>query len=46
MAVEVVLAKGATLGDVEATMCEVVSAEVGRLPAFRQELVRGEHAVC
>jgi S-adenosylmethionine synthetase len=46
VAVEVVLAKGAALGDVEASLREVVAAEVARLPEFRQELVRGEHAVC
>jgi S-adenosylmethionine synthetase len=44
--VEVVLAKGVTLGDVETSLREVVAAEVARLPEFRQELVRGEHAVC
>ena len=46
VAVEVVLAKGATLIDVEASMRGVVAAEVARLPGFRQELVAGHHAVC
>jgi S-adenosylmethionine synthetase len=46
VAVEVVLAAGATPGDVDASIREVVATEVARLPEFRQELVRGEHAVC
>jgi hypothetical protein len=44
--VELVLAKGAAPSDVEASVREVVAAEVARLPEFRQELVRGQHAVC
>jgi S-adenosylmethionine synthetase len=46
VAVELVLAKGAAPSDVEASVREVVAAEVARLPEFRQELVRGQHAVC
>jgi S-adenosylmethionine synthetase len=44
--VELVLAKGAALGDVEAPVRDVVAAEVARLPGFREELVAGRHAVC
>jgi hypothetical protein len=46
VAVEVVLAKGATLSDVEASVREVVATEIARLSEFRQELVREDHAVC
>ena len=46
VAVEVVLARGAALADVEAPLRELVGTEVARLPEFRQELIRGEHAVC
>jgi S-adenosylmethionine synthetase len=46
VAVEVVLLEGATLGDVEPSVREVVATEVARLPEFRQELVRVDHAVC
>jgi hypothetical protein len=31
---------------VEREIREVVEAELARLPAFRAELVRGEHPVC
>jgi S-adenosylmethionine synthetase len=44
--VEVVLATGAALADVEAPLRELVGTEIARLPEFRQELIRGEHAVC
>ena len=46
VAVEMVLAKGAVPGDVEALVREAAAAEVARLPEFRQTLVRGDHAVC
>jgi S-adenosylmethionine synthetase len=46
VAVEVVVAKGVVLGDVEASIREATAAEVARLTEFRQELVRGAHAVC
>lgn len=44
--VQLVLPEGLALGDVEPSVREVVAAELERLPAFRQELVRGEHPVC
>jgi S-adenosylmethionine synthetase len=44
--VQVVLAPGMALGDIETAIREVVEAEIERLPAFRAELVRGDHAVC
>jgi len=34
------------LQDVEGEIRGVVEAELGRLPAFRAELVRGAHPVC
>ena len=46
VAVELVLAKGVALDDVEASVREVVTAEVSGLPRFREELVAGRHAVC
>ncbi len=45
-AVEVVLAKGAALSDVEAPLREALAVEMARLPEFRQELIAGHHAVC
>jgi len=45
-AVQLVLGRGAALGDFEPTVREVVEAELERLPAFREELIRGEHPVC
>ncbi len=44
--VQVILAGGMGLADVEARIREVVEAEIGRLPAFRAELARGEPPVC
>lgn len=44
--VQVRLPPGAALPDVEREIREVVGAELARLPAFRAELVRGEHPVC
>ena len=44
--VQVVLAPGAALGDVEPAVREVVADELARLPAFREELIRGAHPVC
>ncbi len=46
VAVELVLAAGVGLEEVEPAVRGVVADEVARLPAFRQELIRGEHAVC
>ena len=43
---QVVLAPGAALGDVEPAVREVVADELARLPAFREELIRGAHPVC
>jgi S-adenosylmethionine synthetase len=44
--VQVILPPGLALPDVEPTIRDVVDAEIARLPAFREELVRGEHRVC
>ena len=44
--VQVVLPAGAALADVEPAVREVVLAELARLPAFREELIRGAHPVC
>jgi S-adenosylmethionine synthetase len=45
-AVQVILPPGLDLADVEPTIREVVERELTGLPAFRQALLRGEHAVC
>jgi S-adenosylmethionine synthetase len=44
--VQVLLPPGAALGDLEGAIRHVVDAELARLPAFRAELIRGEHPVC
>ncbi len=44
--VQVLLPSGAALEDVEREIRDVVDAELARLPAFRAELIRGEHPVC
>ncbi len=44
--VQLLLPPGTALEDVERAIREVVEAELARLPAFRAELVRGEHPVC
>ena len=44
--VQVILPAGLGLGDVEPAIREVMEAEMARLPAFRDELARGEHRVC
>ncbi|HSE06856.1 MAG TPA: methionine adenosyltransferase [Methylomirabilota bacterium] len=44
--VQVLLPAGAALGDVEGEIRHVVDTELARLPAFRTELIRGEHPVC
>ena len=44
--VQVVLPGELALADVEATIRDEVEAEIARLPAFREELARGEHPVC
>jgi S-adenosylmethionine synthetase len=44
--VQVLLPAGAALGDVEREIRRVAEAELARLPAFRAELIRGEHPVC
>jgi len=45
-AVQVVLPSGLALRDVEGVIREVVESEIARLPAFREELVRGARPVC
>jgi S-adenosylmethionine synthetase len=44
--VQVVPSPGLDVRDVEPVIRSVVEAEIARLPAFRAELVRGEHPVC
>lgn len=44
--VQVILPDGAQLDDFEGAIPEVVEAELRRMPEFRAELIRGEHAVC
>jgi S-adenosylmethionine synthetase len=44
--VQVILRPGLSLGDVEPAIRAVVEAELARMPAFRSELIRGEHPVC
>jgi S-adenosylmethionine synthetase len=44
--VQVILPPGVTLGDVEASIRDVVDAEISRMREFRAELIRGEHPVC
>lgn len=45
-AVQVVLANGAALADVEPTIREVTEEALANLPSLREELLRGEHPVC
>ena len=45
-AVQVILPPGVVLGDVEPAIREVMDQGVAGLPAFREALLRGEHAVC
>jgi S-adenosylmethionine synthetase len=44
--VQVILPPGGVLSDVESAIREVVETEIGRLPEFRSELIRGLHPVC
>ena len=44
--IQVRLPAGARLEDVEGEIRQVVDTELARLPAFRTELIRGEHPVC
>jgi len=44
--VQVLLPAGVALGGVEGEIRQVVDAELARLPAFRAELIRGQHPVC
>jgi len=44
--VQIVHADGMRLEDVTKTIRDVVETELARLPAFRAELIRGEHPVC
>lgn len=46
IAVQVVLAAGMALGDVERPIADTVERELARLPELRQALLRGEHPVC
>ena len=45
-AVQVILPPGTTLADVEPSIRELMEGEIARLPAFRDEILRGEHGVC
>jgi S-adenosylmethionine synthetase len=44
--IQVRLPAGTRLEDVEADIRQVIESELIRLPAFRAELIRGEHPVC
>lgn len=44
--IQVLLPPGIALDDVEREIREAADAELARLPAFRAELIRGEHPVC
>jgi S-adenosylmethionine synthetase len=44
--VQVRLPVGVALADVDRDVRDVVETEMARLPAFRAELIRGEHPVC
>jgi S-adenosylmethionine synthetase len=44
--VQVILGDGMALGDVERDIREAVEGELARMPDFRAELIRGEHAIC
>ena len=44
--VQLVLADGVALGDVERNVRDIVAAELARMPVFRSELVRGQYPVC
>jgi S-adenosylmethionine synthetase len=44
-AVQVILPRGMTLGDVEPAIREVIEAELAGLPAFRDGLLRGERCL-
>jgi S-adenosylmethionine synthetase len=43
--VQVILPERLVLHDVEASIRDLVEGEVARLPAFREELLRGEHPI-
>jgi S-adenosylmethionine synthetase len=44
--VQVVLAEGCAVADVEGAIRDVVHAEIARMPEFRGELMRGLYGVC
>jgi S-adenosylmethionine synthetase len=44
--VQLVLADGVALGDIEGRVQEIVEAELARMPVFRSELIRGQYPVC
>ena len=44
--VQVILPRHVTLEDVEPTIRDIVETEFARLPAFREELLRGAYPVC
>jgi S-adenosylmethionine synthetase len=44
--VQLVLADGVALGDVERRVRDAVDAELARMPVFRSELVLGQYPVC
>jgi len=43
--VQVILPASLVLGDVEPAVREVLESELARLPAFREELLRGDHPI-
>ena len=43
---QVILPRGMALPDVEAAIREVMDAELAKLPAFREDLLRGTYGVC
>jgi S-adenosylmethionine synthetase len=44
--VQAVVSPGASLGDFEPAIHEVIATEMARIGEFRAELIRGEHRVC
>jgi S-adenosylmethionine synthetase len=44
--VQVILPEGMALGDVEPAIRDVMERELARVPAFREELLRGDYRVC
>jgi hypothetical protein len=44
--VQLVLAEGVALADIERRVRDVVDAELARMAAFRSELILGQYPVC